>query len=84
MIFGATSFMTMVSHSSRKCWRCALASLLGSLQNRLAYTIMIRPVFNFNFTMPMLMGGRTGTLATVGKEYSHSVLSAMVFDTDGA
>jgi hypothetical protein len=32
----------------------------------------------------MLTAGPTGTLATVGTEYLYSVLSAMVFGTDGA
>ena len=83
MILGVTSFMMMVSHSSRKCCRWALASLLGSLQNRLAYTIMIRPVFSWEFVSPMLITGLMGTLATVGTEYSQSILSAIGFGTNG-
>jgi hypothetical protein len=33
--------------------------------------------------LPMLTAGPTGTLAIVGTEYSCSILSAMVFGTDG-
>jgi hypothetical protein len=84
MILGVTSFKTMVSHSSRKCCRWALASSLGRLQNGLAYTIMIRPVFSWKFALPMLIAGPTGMLATMGTEYSRSVLSAIAFSTDGA
>ena len=45
---------------------------------------MIRLVFNSKFMSPMLTVGPTGTLATVGTEYSCSILLAMVFGTDGA
>jgi hypothetical protein len=76
--------MTMVSHNSRMCCRWALASSLGSLQNALAYTIMIRPVFSWKFALPMLTAGPMGTLATTGTEYLRSVLSAIAFGTDGA
>ena len=76
--------MTMVSHSSRKCWRCVLASTLGNPQNGFACTIMISLVFNSKFASPMLIVGPAGMLAIVGMEYSCSVLSAMVFGTDGA
>jgi hypothetical protein len=44
MLAGVMSLMTMVSHSSRKCYKFALASSLGKPQNWFACTIVIRPV----------------------------------------
>ena len=61
--------MTVVSHSSRKCRRCALASSLGKKQKGFACTIVISPNLSLKFPLPVLIAGPTGTLVTVGMEY---------------
>jgi hypothetical protein len=75
--------MTMVSQSTRNCCKSALASMLGSPQNGLAYTILISPNFSSKFASLTLMVGPIGTLATEGMENLRRVFSAMVFGTDG-
>jgi hypothetical protein len=64
--------MMIVSHSSRKVCRCALASSFGSPQNGLAYTMVINTVLISKFLSPMLTAGPVGTLATAGTENSQS------------
>jgi hypothetical protein len=67
---GAMSLMTIVSHSSRKVCRCALASSFGSPQNGLAYTMVISPVLISKFLSPMLIAGLVPTLSIAGMENS--------------
>ena len=84
MISCVTPLMTMVSHSSKKCCRCAFAFSLGKPQNWFACTMVMRLMRSSKFLAPILTAGPIGMLATVGTEYSCSVLSVMVFGTDDA
>ena len=80
---GATSLMTMVLHNSRKCSRWPFVSLPGKPQNGFAYTIMISLGLSSKFSLPVLTVGPTGTLATVGMEYSWSDFWAISVVADG-
>ena len=68
MLAGVTSLMMIVSHSSRKCCKCALASLLGKPQNWFACTIVMRLVRSSKFLVLVLIVGPTSTLATMRVE----------------
>ena len=68
MLACAMSLITMVSHSSRMCCKCALASLLGKPQNWFVYTIIMRLVRISKFLVLVLTAGPTGMLAIVGVE----------------
>jgi hypothetical protein len=75
-----TPLMMMVSHSSRKLCRWALASSFVLPHNELACTMLMRLDLSSKFTSPIKMLGPVATLAVQGIEKSERVFLAMTVD----
>jgi hypothetical protein len=63
-----------VLHTSRKCWRCALASSFGLPENGLACTMLINTGLSSKFLSPTVVVGPVGTLVLEGAENSQRPL----------
>lgn len=78
------SLMAIVSYSSRNCQSCTFISSLAFPQNRMAYTIVIRPVLISKFASQVWMVGPTCTLEAEGADYSRRVFCAISCERSGA
>jgi hypothetical protein len=80
MASSVTPWIVKVLHTSKKCWRCALASSFGLPEKIFACTMLINAGLSSKFPSPIVVVGPVGTLVLEGAENSRIVLSTIGAD----